>query len=64
MFCICCCIAEVDKKSKKMKDAESSDVPVVTEDFLEAVRNGRAELKIPQHSIVPWGKNKVSHAYS
>ncbi|KAK3745682.1 hypothetical protein QZH41_019013, partial [Actinostola sp. cb2023] len=50
--------AEVDKKSKKMKDAESLDVPVVSEDFLEAVKDGGAALKLPQHSIVSWGKNK------
>ncbi|KAK3745687.1 hypothetical protein QZH41_019012, partial [Actinostola sp. cb2023] len=51
--------AEVDKKSKKMKDAESLDVPVVSEDFLEAVKDGGAALKLPQHSIVSWGKKGI-----
>lgn len=58
-----CCIssqAEVDKKSKKMCDAEKSNVPVVSEDYLEAVKKGGARLMIMQHSIVSWGKKDAS----
>ena len=43
-----------------MKDAEKFDVPVVNEDFLEAVKNGGATLMIKQHSIAAWGTQKVS----
>lgn len=53
-------IAEIDKKSKKMKDAEKFDVPVVSEDYLEAVKKGGAKLMISQHSIASWGNNKVA----
>lgn len=56
-----CCIstqAEVDKKSKKMKDAEKYNVPVVSEKYLDAVKKGGAKLMITQHSIVPWGDKK------
>ena len=51
--------AEVDKKSKKMKDAEKFDIPVVSEDYLEAVKKGGARLMISQHSITSWGSKKV-----
>lgn len=51
--------AEVDKKSKKMQDAEKFGVPVVSEDYLEAVKKGGARLMITQHSIASWGNNKV-----
>jgi hypothetical protein len=50
----------VSKKSKKMKDAESANIPVVSEDYLDAIKSGGAALKISQHSIAPWGNNKVS----
>ena len=42
-----------------MKDAETFGIPVVSEDYLEAVEKGRARLMITQHSIVPWGSTKV-----
>ena len=47
------------KSSKKIKNAEKADVPVVSEDYLDAVKKGGAMLMISQHSIVTWG-NKVS----
>ncbi|KAM7430085.1 Poly [ADP-ribose] polymerase 1 [Porites harrisoni] len=56
-----CCIssqAEVDKKSKKMRDAEKFDVPVVNEGYLDAVKKGGAILMISQHSISSWGSKK------
>jgi len=56
-----CCIssqAEIDKKSKKVRDAEKFDVPVVSEDYLEAVKKGGAKLMIAQHSIASWGNKK------
>lgn len=56
---ICVLVAEVDKKSKKMRDAEKFDVPVVNEDYLDAVKKGGAKLMITQHSIVTWGSKKV-----
>lgn len=52
-------LAEVDKKSKKMRDAEKFDVPVVSEDYLDAVKKGGAILMISQHSISSWGSKKV-----
>ena len=52
--------AEIDKKSKKMRDAEKFDVSVVSEDYLEAVKKGGAKLMIAQHSIASWGNKKVS----
>ena len=53
--------AEVNKdsKSKKMREAEKFNIPVVSEDYLEAVKKGGAMLMISQHSIVSWGKKKV-----
>lgn len=61
MYEICVLVAEVDKKSKKMRDAEKFDVPVVSEDYLEAVKKGGAKLMISQHSIASWGNKKVYH---
>ena len=58
---VCVLIAEIDKKSKKMKDAEKFDVPIVSEDYLEAVKKGGAQLMISQHSIASWGSNKVCY---
>ena len=54
-------VAEIDKKGKKMRDAEKFDVPVVSEDYLEAVKKGGARLMISQHSIASWGNTKVYH---
>lgn len=59
MYAICVLAAEVDKKSKKMKDAEKYNLPVVSEKYLDAVKKGGAKLMITQHSIVPWGDKKV-----
>ena len=42
-----------------MQDAERFDVPVVSEDYLEAVEKGGARSMITQHSIASWGNNKV-----
>lgn len=61
MYEMCVLVAEVDKKSKKMRDAEKFDVPVVSEDYLEAVKKGGAKLMISQHSIASWGDKKVYH---
>ena len=63
MYEICVLVAEVDKKSKKMRDAEKFDVPVVSEDYLEAVKKGGAKLMISQHSIASWGNKKVCHLF-
>lgn len=56
-------VAEIDKKSKKMRDAEKFDVPVVSEDYLEAVKKGGAKLMISQYSIASWGSKKVCHLF-
>ena len=56
---ICVLVAEIDKKSKKMTDAEKFDVPVVSEDYLDVVKKGGARLMISQHSIASWGNTKV-----
>ncbi|XP_030854208.1 poly [ADP-ribose] polymerase 1 [Strongylocentrotus purpuratus] len=52
--------AEVKKMNKKMKEAESNDVHVVSEDFLDAVKNGGAALMITQHSISTWGSDPTT----
>ena len=45
--------------NKKMREAKSNDVHVVSEDFLEAVQQGGggAAHKISQHSIASWGSD-------
>jgi len=63
IYKICILVAEIDKKSKKMRDAEKFDVPVVSEDYLEAVKKGGAKLMISQHSIASWGNAKVCHLF-
>ncbi|CAB3982898.1 Poly [ADP-ribose] polymerase 1 [Paramuricea clavata] len=56
-----CCIStsgEVAKNSKKIQDAEKANVPVVSEDYLEAVQTEEALAAISKHSLVPWGTRK------
>ncbi|EDO46812.1 predicted protein, partial [Nematostella vectensis] len=57
-----CCIstqAEVSKSSKKMKDAEKFNIPVVSEEFLDAIKDGEFNSNIAKHSLVSWGKIKA-----
>ena len=54
------CTAELDKMSKKMREVEECDVPVVKEEFLEAAAGGGALLKIPPHTISSWGAPRHS----
>jgi len=42
-----------------MQSAETMDIPVVSETFLEEVKGANGDQKLLQHSIVTWGKNKV-----
>ena len=60
---ICVLVAEIDKKTKKMRAAEKLDVPIVSEDYLEAVKKGGARLMISQHSIASWGNAKVCRLF-
>ena len=48
-------IEEVQKNSSKIKDAKKFDVHVVSENFLKAVKKGKAALMITEHSIAEWG---------
>ncbi|XP_063958511.1 poly [ADP-ribose] polymerase 1-like [Lytechinus pictus] len=58
--CVISTEAEVKKMNKKMKEAKSNDVHVVSEDFLDAVKNGGAALMITQHSICNWGSDPTT----
>ncbi|XP_070578606.1 poly [ADP-ribose] polymerase 1-like [Ptychodera flava] len=60
---VACCIstaADVKKMAKKMKDAQSADVHIVSEDFLESVKKGGAALMITKHSIASWGADPAT----
>ena len=46
--------------SAKMREVESCDVPVVSEDFLEDAAKGAALLKIPNYTISKWGAPRHS----
>lgn len=46
--------------SAKMSEVEDSDVPVVSEDFLEDAAKGAALLKIPNYTISEWGAPRHS----
>ena len=38
-----------------MNQVESANVPVVSEEFLDAIQKGGAELMLTQYAIAPWG---------
>ena len=46
------------KNSKKMQDAEKANIPVVSEDFFEAIQTEPALAAIPKHNLVSWGTKK------
>ena len=46
--------------TKKMKLVETCDVPVVSEDYLDAAPSGAALLKIPGSTISSWGAPRHS----
>ena len=46
--------------SKKMKEVEECEVPVVGEGFLEDAGTGGALLKIPAHTISTWAASRTS----
>ena len=48
------------KNSKRIQDAEKANVPVVSEDYLEAVETEEAIAAIKKHSLVSWGRKKSS----
>ncbi|XP_013395651.1 poly [ADP-ribose] polymerase 1 [Lingula anatina] len=52
--------AEVQKNSKKIQEAKSADVHVVSEDFLEAAKKGGAVLMIKEKSICDWGSDPAA----
>ena len=49
---------EVAKNSKKIQEAEKANVPVVSEDYLEAVETEEAIAAISKHNLVSWGAKK------
>ena len=55
--CFCCISSpgEVLKSSAKMQKVESSNVPVVAEEYIAAIKNGGAESMLTQYAIAPWG---------
>ena len=48
---------EVKKNNKLMKDANTCDVHVVGETFLDAVVKGGAVLMVTEHTICDWGSD-------
>jgi poly [ADP-ribose] polymerase len=50
----------VAKNSKKIQEAEKANVPVVSEDYLEAVETEPALAAILKHNLVSWGKKKFT----
>lgn len=52
-----CFIGEVLKSGKKMQTVEANDIPVVAEEYIDAVTKGGAELLLTQYAIAPWGGN-------
>ena len=56
-----CCIStssEVAKNSKKIQNAEKANVPVVSEDYLDAVETVEALAAISKHNLVSWGMKR------
>lgn len=51
---------EVEKKSKKIKSAEKHGVHVVSEKFLDDVKNGGAVLMMKQNLLSTWGGDPTS----
>lgn len=47
-------LGKVMKAGKKMQNVENNNIPVVTEDYLEAVKKGGAQLLLTQYAIAPW----------
>ena len=43
-----------------MAEVEEAEVPVVSDGYLEDATKGGALLKIPQHTISPWGAARTS----
>lgn len=60
--CFCCISSpgEVYKGSKKMDLVEKYQIPVVTEEYLEAIKDGGAIAKVSQYAIAPWGGERKS----
>jgi len=58
--CFCCISSpgEVLKSSGKMTKAESLEIPVVAEEYLDAIKNGGAQTMLTQFAIAPWGGEK------
>ncbi|XP_047140981.1 poly [ADP-ribose] polymerase 1 isoform X1 [Hydra vulgaris] len=55
-----CCIStqdEIEKSTKKMQTVKTYNIPVVTENFLDAVQNGEIDA-LMKNSIAPWGTNR------
>lgn len=50
----------MDKDSKKIKEAKKANVPVVSADYLEAVKTEGSLAALSKHSLVSWGLKKVS----
>ena len=48
----------MSKNGKKVQDAEKANVPVVSEDFLDAIETEPLLAAISKHSLVSWGKKQ------
>lgn len=58
--CIISTQDEIDTKSKKIKSAEKHGVHVVSEKFLDDVKNGGAVLMMKQNLLSTWGGDPTS----
>lgn len=58
--CFCCISSpgEVLKSSSKMQKVETFDIPVVAEEYVDAIKNGGAKTMITQYAIAPWGGDR------
>lgn len=43
------------KGTKRIEKVESYNIPVVTEEYVDAVKKGGAKLMLTQYAIAPWG---------
>jgi len=48
-------VGEVMRGTLKMEAVERFDVPVVTEEYLDAIQKGGAKSMLTQYAIAPWG---------
>jgi len=55
VFCVISSPAEVMKMGSRMQQAERLCIPVVTEEYLDAIKKGGAQTMLTQYAIAAWG---------